>query len=154
MSGTETPADLGLEASALWEFFSPRHVVVSFDEPRRTSEAVLLYTYEAGSLLFMPGSTLPGGTPTVSVPADGEDGQEAALQVLGGYRHLPAGAHETLIGPEVTTATFSELGFSPALGAVLLAMPIQMLPEELAGIILQPDLSAPPPPLHRLTRGG
>ena len=132
MAGSETPGDLGLDANALWDYLSPRHVAVKLNDGR-TTEAVLLLVTDVFSLYFLPDSVLPEGAARISVPAEVDEGQDPTLRLVGGFVQLAPTDHEILQGPEVTTATFSELGFTPSLGAVVVAVPLASLPCERRG---------------------
>ena len=157
-----TPWDLGLTAENLWAHLAPRHGLVAvLDEDGLTdafvTEAILLAEGLEGLTVCAPAGASPELPPVLleaqadsTDPAAGPAGQVACV-----YLQLPHGAYRL---PEPGAAltnvalTFADAGGSPFMAAVVVTVPLELLPENIAGPIMDmaefreedPDINGEP----------
>lgn len=129
MATVNTPASIGLGADALWDHLQARHVVVAWGEPATSSEAVLVHEMQEQAVFFMPGVLGGQGSQPIMVPAQGEDGFDTPTLLQGYYLAMPAGDYYLTEGNEDTYG-FTPSGLSPSLGAVVVNVPLDLLPED------------------------
>ena len=124
----ETPQTIGAGAEALWPVLQPHHVGIAWGNPLKESEAVVVCSGDAFTVLLLPAALAPGMEP-VLLPAQGMDGGETDLQIAGVFTTMEEGTFSYGgLTPEATT--FHEAGLSPSLEHAMLRVPLALLPED------------------------
>ena len=85
MASVETPLALGLAVDSLWDLLPCRHVGLTWGSPQRQVKAVLVVMDQERGVFFVPSATAPGGTEVIPLNAQGEDGNDLAVTVMGCY---------------------------------------------------------------------
>ena len=102
---SDTPLSLGVGGEQLWQVLQPHHAGVTWDDPPRQSEAVIVCATEDSTVFFLPAATAPGMDPVV-LAAQEEDGSEAGLLIGGVYIAMDAGSFALGdLAPEAMSST-------------------------------------------------
>jgi len=133
---TDTPASIGVSAGALWPILQPHLACISFGNPERQTEAVVVYSGDEATVFFIPASLAPDAEP-VTVGMQDLHGTETGGFIEGVYVAMGAGSFQYsapgAAGPEAVA--FSDGLHGPVLEHVILAIPLAMLPEDVQEII-------------------
>lgn len=140
VAGPSNPFEVGVSAESLWDLLEPRHVGLSWGDPVRNTEAVLIHESWEQAVFFLPAILAPPGAPTLSVAAQGEDGSDLPELLLGFFHAMPSGDY--IMGPLPPDAVmFSADGGSPSLGGTVPYVPFELLPDDIVDTILNLPLA-------------
>ena len=141
--GPVTAEDLGLAGDDLWQFVSPRHVVLNLQPAGANpwfADAVLLVGSADGIVACVPHAAAPG-EPQVMVQAQSDD----LLDDLGSDDYLACAfiflaegdyaEHVETVPPLALRVPFGEQGQVPAIGSALIKAPVELFPDWLSQAI-------------------
>ena len=157
-----TPMDLGLSPEDLWVHITPYYgflAVLGEDNfsDAFVCEAVFIASGVEGLTVCVPTAASPDlpAIPLETSSEATEAGTAAAGQSACCYLHLPHGSYRVLTPGESlpsTACTFLQCGGTPSMPAVALNVPLDLLPDVIAGSIMEvaefreeaPDLDGAP----------
>lgn len=133
---SETPLSIGVSVEALWPVLQPRHAGISWGDPVRQAEAVVVYSGAESTVLFVPSAAAPPDSQPIVVSAQGLDGGPAEGFIEGVYLLFEEGSF-SFTPLEAWAVTFHEAGLGPSLENVMQLVPLELLPQDVRDTVAE-----------------